>query len=221
MSKPLAGRKIAVIVENLFIPEEIETYQRRFYEMGADVDIMSDLWGQPGTTFVCDIDGIDQKRQPNKPIQTLYVHKDFKHHDPREYDAVLMAANYCSVRLRYFQTPQGAPINGSLAKTAPAVQFFAAAMKEQCVVKGMLCHGLWILTPEPNLLAGRRVICHEVVLADVTNAGAIYQASPNGVVVDNDLVTGRSIHEVDAYVDVIADRILTLCPNRNKAAVPV
>jgi protease I len=221
MAKPLDGRKIAVVVDSLYIPEEIETYQRRFHEMGATVDIMSDLWGQPGTTFVCDIDGIDQKRQPNKPLQTLYVHIDFKLQDPTSYDAVLMAANYCAVRLRYFQPPSGMPIDASMTKTAPAVEFFAKAMKDQCVVKGMLCHGLWILTPRPDLLQDRRVICHEVVLADVTNAGAIYQPSPNGVVVDNDLVTGRSIHEVDAYVDAITDRILKLCPKRNRETVTV
>ena len=42
----LAGKKIAVLVETEFIPEEIEAYQKRFAELGATVHLMSRLWGQ-------------------------------------------------------------------------------------------------------------------------------------------------------------------------------
>src|SRR5262249_17320365 len=91
---------------------------------------------------------------------------------------------------------------------APAVQFFARAMRNPRIVKGALCHGLWILTPTPELLAGRRGICHEVVLADIINAGAIYTTSPNHVVVDDDLVTGRSWHEVGPFLEAIAEQIV-------------
>jgi putative intracellular protease/amidase len=114
-----------------------------------------------------------------------------------------MAANYTSVRLRYFESPSGEQIRPELARTAPAVQFFADAMKNPNVIKGVLCHGLWILTPVPELLRGRRVICHEVMLADVVNAGAIYVPSRSGVVVDGDLVTGRSKDEAPLFVDMI------------------
>ena len=64
---------------------------------------------------------------------------------------------------------------------------------------------LWILTPRPDLLAGRRVTCHRVVLADVINAGGIYDLSP--VVVDGDLVTGDSGDRVHDFIDAVCSQI--------------
>jgi protease I len=90
------------------------------------------------------------------------------------------------------------------------VRLFAEAMADPQLIKGALCHGLWILTPRPELLAGRRVICHEVVEADVANAGAEIIASPSNIVVDGDLVTGKSYREAGALADAIAERILAL-----------
>ena len=52
------------------------------------------------------------------------------------------------------------------------------------------------------------MICHEVVLADVANAGGIYTSSPNNIVVDNDLVTGRSKDDVLPFIDAIARQIV-------------
>ena len=119
-----------------------------------------------------------------------------------------------------------------MARQAPAVRFFAEAMANPNIVKGALCHGLWILTPRPDLLSGRRVICHEVMIADVVNAGAIYVAPApagapataeqpaSGVVVDRDLVTGNSYHvAVDAphpYIEAIKDAILAIEANAAK-----
>jgi protease I len=208
-TKTLAGNKIAVLVETEFIPEEIEAYQKRFTELGATVHLMSRLWGQESTRFVSDVDDV------SKSPQYLDVNIDFKNVDINDYAAVIMAANYTSVRLRYFQPPEGQPISPEQVRTAPAVQFFAKAMANPKIVKGFLCHGLWILTPMPELLKGRRVICHEVVIADITNAGAIYVPpppdsqpnDPRNIVVDGDMVTGRAGHDVDAFIDAIAQQI--------------
>ena len=104
-------------------------------------------------------------------------------------------------------------------RSTPAVKFFAEAMRNPKIIKGALCHGLWILTPYPELLAGREVICHEVVCPDIENAGAIVRfpekpAKPEGkewVLVDGDLVTGHSYHEAEAFVGVIKEEILKVC----------
>ena len=134
-------------------------------------------------------------------MPTLEVNIDFQNVDINEYAAVIMAANYTSVRLRYFEPPAGQPISPEQTRTAPAVQFFAKAMANPKIIKGLLCHGLWLLTPIPELLKGRRVICHEVVLADIANAGAVYVPSPTNIVVDGDMVTGRSGGDVNAFID--------------------
>lgn len=197
----LAGKKIVVLVETEFIPEEIEAYQKRFAELGATVHLMSRLWGQESAHFVSDVDAV------GKSLQYLDVNIDFQNVDINEYAAVIMSANYTSVRLRYFQPPEGQPISPEQVRTAPAVQFFAKAMTNPKIIKGLLCHGLWLLTPMPELLKGRKVICHEVVLADIANAGAVYVPSPTNIVVDGDLVTGRSGQDVHAFIDAIADLI--------------
>ena len=78
------------------------------------------------------------------------------------------------------------------------------------IVKGALCHGLWILTPHPELLRGRRVTCHEVVRADVLNTGAIVETVNNDVIVDGDLITGHSKKEVHKFIQAITEAILKL-----------
>lgn len=219
---PLAGKKIAVLVESEFVPGEIAEYRRRFHELGAEVHFMSRLWGQPRQTFVSDVDSPKATlAETQEQLQFLDVDIDFQQVDLAEFAAVIMAANYTSVRLRHFEVPAGQPVSAEMVRSSPAVQFFARAMRNPRIVKGALCHGLWILTPVPELLAGRRVICHEFVLADVANAGAIDTNSPNHVVVDGDLVTGRSWHDVGPFVDAIADQIVRLEPEASAPPQPV
>lgn len=203
----LTDKKVAVLVESEFIPGEIEAYRYGFEVLGAEVHFMSRLWGEPRQTFVSDVE------HPGETAQTLTVEMDFQNVKLEDYAAVLMAANYTSVRLRHFEPPAGQALTATGVTTAPAVQFFARAMANPNIVKGALCHGLWILTPHPKLLKGRRVICHQVVLADIRNCGAEYVApddTNHGVVVDRDLVTGHNWHVVRRYVQAIAQQITTL-----------
>ncbi len=208
---PLMGKKIAVLVENMFVPDEIEAYRKNFSDLGAEVHLMSKLWGRGNLTFVSTVDQPEgDLEETRKRLQFLDVSIDFEKVDVHDYAAVIMAASYASVRLRYFETPEGASIRPEMARTAPAVRFFADAMRDPRIVKGALCHGLWLLTPTPELLAGRKVICHEVVLADVTNAGAVYTPSPDNVVIDGDLVTGRTWNQVVPFIKAIVEQILRL-----------
>ena len=45
--QPLAGKRIAVIMESQFIPQELDIYRQRFQSYGATVDFVSHLWGNP------------------------------------------------------------------------------------------------------------------------------------------------------------------------------
>jgi len=205
--QPLSGKKIAVLVESQYIPGEIEAYRYGFGALGAEVHFMSRLWGNSSLTFVSEIE------QAGYTPQILEVGIDFQNVDLNDYAAVIMAANYTSVRLRYFEPPPGQSVTPDMVRSAPAVQFFARAMQNPRIVKGPLCHGLWILTPNPELLKGRKVICHEVVLADVLNCGAEYvaqDAQNGGVIVDGDLVTGHDWHVVQPFIQAIAQQILTI-----------
>jgi protease I len=191
--------RVAVLVETEYIYDEIEYYRRNVPALGGELDILSYLWDAPYRDFVNDIDSPDR---PVTDVHRLRVDKCVTRYDPNSYDVILCAANYVAVRLREI------PPIGNLASveevgTAPAVDFFARAMENRRIVKGALCHALWLLTPRPDLLRGRRVICHTVVLADVHNAGASYVPTDSHVVVDDDLVTGRAFSDVDAYFEAI------------------
>lgn len=206
-SRLLEGKKIAVLVESEFIPDEIETYRRDFGAMGAEVHFMSRLWNQPSQTFVSDVEHAGET-----PV-ILEVNIDFQGINQEDYAAVIMAANYTSVRLRYFERPQGQPFSPDMVRSAPAVQFFARAMANPRIIKGALCHGLWILTPHPELLKDRQVICHEVVMADILNCGAQFvppDETNGGVVVDGDLVTGHTGKHASHFAQAIAQQIISL-----------
>jgi protease I len=206
MHKPLAGKKVGILMESQYIPGEITAYQYGFELLGAKVDFMSRLWGQPKLTCISTVENAGET--PSQMDVTI----DFDKITLEDYSAVIMAANYTSVRLRYFAAPEGQPQipSAAMVATAPAVKFFARAMENPKIVKGALCHGLWLLTPCPDLLQGRKVICHEVVLADVINAGAIFHWDDSGVVVDRDLVTGHDWHKVGVFVERVADTIIAI-----------
>jgi putative intracellular protease/amidase len=225
----LAGKKIAVLIDNLFIPDEIAAYKKYFGSLGATVELVTRRWGQQQRFYFGDaISDLEPTKDPARqkkdfpkvtfdqngiPIRTDFdsetVTLDFDDVDANGYAAVLMAANYSSVRLRFSE--DGEPRN------APAVRFFARAMSNPAVVKGALCHGLWILTPMPELLKDREVICNPVVVADIRNAGAIIKKDPSKVWIDDDLVTGESKHEatevrtpegLPSFIQAIVDQIL-------------
>ena len=216
--KPLAGKKIAVLVEHKFIPEEIEAYRAGFSILGAEVEFVSRLWygdyKPTDLTFFSDVDPSDN--QPWQSPQLLRVTRDISSVKPSQYAAVIMSANYTSVRLRWEGLPEQGPVDArNYVQSAPVARFFAEAMMDKNVTKGALCHGLWVLAPFPEVLKGRRVTCHTVVMADVLNAGAVvvFDKDAQGknrvapVVTDDDLITGYSKHEVIQFVEAIAARI--------------
>ena len=206
----LAGKKVAVVVESQYIPNEIKIYQERFSEYGAKVDLVSRLWNQPSQTFYSTVEpGVVDA------VQRLDVTLDFDQIDLADYAAVVFSANYTSVRLRWSERDDIDSQNAAeVAAAVPAAKFFRKAMQDPRVIKGAACHALWLLTPSPEVLFGRKVICNKVVLADVLNAGAVYTPCAPGtpdtkqVVVDGDLVTNNSWHASAELVDRIAELIM-------------
>jgi protease I len=158
---------------------------------------------------VSDVDPLDQEAwmTPERVIAT----RDVSSVELSEYAALLMSANYTSVRLRYNDLPRPEHIPATFnlrahLQQAPGVQIFADAMGRKDIVKGFLCHGLWILTPNAHLLKDRTVVCNEVVAADILNCGARIDMSRR-VITDDDVVTGYSKHEVVEYVQAVAEAV--------------
>lgn len=202
----LKGKKVAVLVETEYIPKEIKHYRDFFTEHGAEVDFMTYLSGQAQRTIVSDVDS------PGKKLETMVVTKEIADANPNDYAIVLTAANYVAVRLREIP-PTGSLANKDMVRSPAAVRFMASAMMNPNIVKGALCHALWILTPLPELLKDRKVICHTVVLADVVNAGAIYVPDESHVVIDRDLVTGRSAADIEPYCRAVLEAYQNIIEN--------
>jgi putative intracellular protease/amidase len=208
----LAGKKVAVIVESQYIPGEIKIYQERFASYGASVELVSRLWGQTTQRFYSTVEPHEDGTVP--PLEWLEVTKDVEKVNVDDYAAVIAAANYTTVRLRYSEREITTGNAAEVARNTPAARFFRRAMENTAIIKGAPCHALWLLTPSPDILAGRQVICNPVVLADVINAGGIYTPCPAGtppeqqVVVDRDLVTNTGWHASAALVDAIRELIL-------------
>lgn len=201
--KTLLAKKVAILIETEYIPMEIKCYQDYFSAQGATVDLITNLWGAKERILVADV------TEPCVMPECMIVSKDIIDCNVDDYAIILIAANYVACRLREI------PPMGNLGKieeldTPPAVQFIAKAMENKKIVKGALCHALWLLTPMPSLLKDRKVICHTVVLADVHNAGATFVPNESHVVVDNDLVTGRSAADLQHYVETIEHTYLKI-----------
>lgn len=196
MDKVLSGKKVAVLVETEYIPNELAYYKEFFSAQGAEVDFMTYLWGERDRVIVSDV------TEEGQAVESMIIKKEIADCNPNDYAIVLTAANYVACRLREIP-PMGSLGDTDLLRSPAAVRFMASAMMNPQIVKGALCHSLWILTPVPELLKGRKVICHTVVLADVYNAGAIYVPDESHVVVDKDLVTGRSAADLELYCDTL------------------
>lgn len=189
----LAGAKVAVLLESDYFEPEIHYYQRRFAEEGADVHFLTRLWGQPSLTFTG-----HEWRAP------FHVHESLEDVDDdalRSYAAVVVPSGMVADRLRYTEDASRLP---------PATDFVCRAFAEPGVLKGIICHGLWLLAPAPDAVRGRRLTCHNNLLGDARNMGAEYVDAD--VVVDGDLVTGRTGQHAHLFARTLIDLMAARVP---------
>ena len=169
----LQGKKIAILLEGDYYEPEIFYYQRRFPEEGAELHFLTRLWGQPALTF--------KGHEYQIPME---VRESFEGMDDaalKTYSAVIVPSGMVSDRLRYTE---------DINKLPPAVEFLKRAFAEKSILKGIICHGMWLVAPAPELVKGRRVVVHNNLIGDARAYGAVYV--DQDVVVDGDLVTARS-----------------------------
>ncbi len=187
----LQGKKIGVLVESDYYEPEIFYYQKRFPEEGAEVHLMTRLWGQPSLTF--------KGHEYHLPLE---VHESFENMSDdtlRSFSAIIVPSGMVSDRLRYTE---------DINKLAPACEFMKRVFAEPGILKGIICHGMWIMAPIPELVRGRKAVVSNNLLGDAKNMGIVY--TNEDVVVDGDLVTGRAgnFHNVFArkIIDMLAER---------------
>jgi len=189
---PLSGTRIAVLIESDFFEPEIHYYQRRFAEEGAEVHYLTRLWGQDSITFLG-----HEWRAPFAAHESL---ENIDDETLRSYAAVIVPSGMVADRLRYTE---------DVNELAPATEFMRRAFAEPTVLKGVICHGSWLLASIPETIRGRKVVCHNNLVGDVRNMGAEYVDAD--VVVDGgDLVTGRTGMHAHLFareiIDILIDR---------------
>lgn len=188
----LVGVKVAVLIESDYYEPEIFYYQRRFAEEGVDLHLLTRMWGNSEITF----NGHEWKIP-------LVAHESFEgmsDEELRSYAAVIVPSGMVSDRLRYTE---------DVTKIPPATEFLRRAFAEPGVLKGIICHGMWLVAPAPELVRGRKVVVHNNLIGDAKNMGAEYV--DQDVVVDgDDLVTGRTGQHAHLFarkiIDILIDR---------------
>jgi protease I len=184
----LKGQKIAVLMETDFYEPEIWYYRFRFTEEGAEVHFLTRLWGQKTLTF--------KGHEYQAPFE---VNESFENLDDaaiRSFAAIIVPGGMVADRLRYTEDVKRIP---------PASEFLKRAFQCPEVIKGINCHGLWLLAPVPELVRGRKLVVHNNLIGDARNMGAIYV--DQDVVTDGDLITGRSGGHCHFFAQKIIERI--------------
>jgi protease I len=128
----------------------------------------------------------------------MEVRESFENMDDaalKSYSAIIVPAGMVADRLRYTE---------DIAKLPPATEFLKRAFSEKKIIKGIICHGLWLAAPAPELVRGRKLVVHNNLLGDAKNMGAVYVNED--VVVDGDLVTARS----GGHCNVFAKKIIEM-----------
>ncbi|MFW6306447.1 MAG: DJ-1/PfpI family protein [Bacillota bacterium] len=182
------ANKIGILLENRFIDQEIIYYENYFREEGFEVEFLTRLWGQPELTF----QGLEL--QLNKTVQKSF--ENISEEELDDFKAFILPAGYVADYLLYSKEP------GDLS---PAVRFIKKIMENKTLIKGFICHSLWIAGPIPEVFENRKVTCHNNIIGHVKNTGALYQ--DQDIVVDGELVTARHGGLFAAFAKKIIEEI--------------
>jgi protease I len=193
----LSGKKIAVLIEGDFFENEIFYYQLRFAEEGAELHFLSRLWGQPGITFL--------GHEYRAPFHCSETFESMTDEELASYHALIVPSGMVADRLRY---------TDDLRQIPPATQLLERAFANPDIIKGIICHGLWLVAPAIHLVQGRRLTCHNNLHGDALAYGAEFV--DQDLVVDGDLVTART----GKHCHLLARQIIEMLAEEPVAAVP-
>jgi protease I len=174
----LQGKKIGILIEGDYYEPEIWYYKHRFAEEGIDLHFLTRMWGQTSEVMVAGFKGHEYKIPFDGHVESF---EDMDDKTLKSYAAIIVPAGMVSDRLRYTE---------DVNKISPATEFIKRAFAEKSIIKGIICHGMWLVSSAPELVRGRKVVVHNNLIGDARNMGAIY--TDQDVVVDGDLVTGRT-----------------------------
>jgi len=189
----LQGKKIGILIEGDYYEPEIWYYKYRFAEEGAELHFLTRMWGQTSEVMARGFRGHEHQIPFEGYLESFEGMDDAT---LRSFAAIIVPAGMVADRLRYTE---------DIHKLPPATEFLKRAFAEKGIVKGIICHGMWLIAPVPELVRGRKVVVHNNLLGDVKNMGAIYV--DQDVVVDDDLVTARSGGHCHLFARAIIEKL--------------
>ena len=189
----LQGKKIAILIEGDYYEPEIWYYKHRFAEEGVELHFLTRMWGQTSSVMTAGFKGHEYKIPFDGYVESFEGMDD---ETLKSYAAIIVPAGMVADRLRYTE---------DINKLPPAVEFLKRAFAEKSILKGIICHGLWLAAPAPELVRGRKLVVHNNLHGDAINMGAIYV--DQDVVVDGDLVTGRTGGHCHQFARQIIDML--------------
>ena len=189
----LQGKKIAILMEGDYYEPEIWYYKYRFAEEGAELHFLTRMWGQTSEVMARGFRGHEHQIPFEGHLESFEGMDDAT---LQSFAAIIVPAGMVADRLRYTE---------DIHKLPPATEFLRRAFAEKGIVKGIICHGMWLIAPAPELVRGRKVVVHNNLLGDVKNMGAIYV--DRDVVVDDDLVTARSGGHCHLFARAIIEKL--------------
>lgn len=190
--------KIGVLIEEHFDPTEYKKFNEYFPQQGYEVEYISHLWGNPSLTF--------GSNPENDQIEFhVTVTTEVNDIDPADYKGIICIGAYAMDRLRYQVSVKKGQKN-----QAPAVAFIRKAMDAGNVKIGTICHSLWLLCADRDLLTNRKVTCAHNIVCDVENAGAdvVFDGDVTvDLVIDDNLITGKHPGVVDEFMEAFVAEI--------------
>ena len=180
--------KIGILIESDFYENEIFYYQLRFLEEDYEVHFLSRLWGQPSITF--------SGHEYRAPFYCSESFETLTDEETESFSAFIVPAGMVADRLRYTE---------DVLKLPPASLFLKKIFADKNIIKGIICHGLWLVSPIAEVIKGRKVVAHNNLIGDVRNYGAIYV--DQDVVVDGDLITARTGGHCSLFAKKIIEEI--------------
>ncbi|XYI04170.1 DJ-1/PfpI family protein [Sorangium sp. So ce1128] len=149
---------------------------------------LSRLWGQPALTF--------KGHEWHVPFECGESFEKMSDETLRSYSAIIVPSGMVADRLRY---------SADVRQLAPATELLQRAFAEPTILKGIICHGMWLMSTVPELVRGRRAVVHNNLVGDARNMGINY--TDEDVVVDGDLVTARAGEHAASFARTIIDML--------------
>jgi len=169
MSKPLDGKKIAVLVAHGFEKSELASPKEALEGAGAEVHVISPERGTVRSWYKGDWG----ERWP--------VDMRLADADPGAYDALVLP---------------GGVMNPDKLRIIPEAVAFVRAFFEAGKPVAAICHGQ-VLLVEAGVVKGRTMTSYKAIKTDLENAGALWV--DREVVVDGKLVTSRHPGDLAAF----------------------